>query len=244
MRDRGPPAGPAHAGPLAAAVILADGDAGPESDEPRAFVRVLGRSLLELCVDTLDACPGIHGFVVIAPAGMEDRAAEAARTSAKFLAAVPGRRTSRESVAAGVEVLPPRFEVVVCHDVARPLASPELFAAVLRALDGADAAVPELPVGDTVKRVDAGVVRETIPRAGLGVVQTPQGFRREALVAAYRAQLGNPGRPTDDTSLLAPAGFRVATLPGDPANLKLRTPGDLRLVERLMAERLSPGHGR
>ncbi|HEV8681846.1 MAG TPA: 2-C-methyl-D-erythritol 4-phosphate cytidylyltransferase [Actinomycetota bacterium] len=244
MSEGGAPGRSADVGPRAAAVILADGKAGTASEEPRAFASVFGRNLLGICVETVDVCPEIQGFVVVAPAGLEDRAADFARDSAKFLAAVPGRSTSRESVAVGVEALPPRFDVVLVHDVARPLASPGLFAAVLRALEGADAAVPQFPVGDTVKRVEGGVVRETIPREGLGAIQTPQGFRRHALMTLSGAEMGSPEGAPLDVSFLAAAGLRVATVRGEPANLQVRAPEDLRFVERLLAEAVSRGHGR
>jgi 2-C-methyl-D-erythritol 4-phosphate cytidylyltransferase len=174
---------------------------------------------------------------------MEDRAVESARSSPKFLTTVPEGATTQDSVTAGVLALPPRFEAVVVHNVSRPLASPGLFAAVLRALEGADAAIPQFPVGDTVKRVEAGVVRETIPREGLGAIQTPQGFRRQALMTLSGAEMGSPGGAPLDVSFLAAGGLRVATVLGEPANLEVRTPEDLRFVERLLAEAVSRGHG-
>jgi 2-C-methyl-D-erythritol 4-phosphate cytidylyltransferase len=233
--------GTSAVGSRVGAVVLADGEI---AGEPSAFVRVLDRTLLELCAETLDACPEIQEFVVVAPPGVEDRAAEVAGASTKFLAAVEGRPTRHESVASGVDALPLQVQVVLCHDVARPLAWPELFGDVIRALDGADAALPQVPVGDTVKRVADGLVQQTVPREGLGMLQTPQAFRRQALVAATRNQTGDREAPTDVASFPIPAGFRVATVPGDPANFAVRSPRELRLAERLLAERLSRRDGR
>jgi 2-C-methyl-D-erythritol 4-phosphate cytidylyltransferase/2-C-methyl-D-erythritol 2,4-cyclodiphosphate synthase len=225
-------------------VLIADEEPGPVSGEPRAFVEVLGRSLLGICAETLNRCPEVQGFVVVAPARMEPRAAEFVRASAKFLGTVAGVPDAWGSVVAGVEALPPGFERVVVHDVARPLASPDLFSAVLRALDGADAAVPQLPSGDTVKRVDGNVIRETIPREGLVVVQTPQGYRRQALLAATGMQTGNPGGWAGEVTILATAGFRVTMIPGEPANLEVRTADDIRFVERVLVQTAGRGHGR
>jgi 2-C-methyl-D-erythritol 4-phosphate cytidylyltransferase / 2-C-methyl-D-erythritol 2,4-cyclodiphosphate synthase len=237
----GPSGGPAAARPAPAAVILTAAGEGPE--EPWAFAEVLGRTLLGLCAETVDGCPGIEGFVVVAPAGMEDRVAGATRSSGKFLAAVRGGSTAIESLAPGIAALPPRFEAVVWHDAGRPLASRELFTAVLRALDGADVAVPQVPVGDTVKRVDGGVVGETIPRDGLAVLQSPQAFRREALAAVIHAR-GEDQQPAKGALLSAATGLRVATVPGDPGNVPVRTLRDVRLVEELLAGRLSRSDGR
>jgi 2-C-methyl-D-erythritol 4-phosphate cytidylyltransferase len=228
----------------AGAVLLADGGAAWASSEPRAFARVGARTLLELCAETLDRCDEIEGFVVVVPAGIEGRAAEAARGSPKFLGVVLGGRSRRESVTAGVAALPSRFDVVACHDVARPLASPELFAAVLGALERADAVVPRAPVGDTVKRVEDGVVEATVPRSGLWTLQTPRGFRREALVATYRDGDGKVAKATDELWSLQMAGFRVLTVAGESTNIRVSSPLDLQLVGALLAERRAREDGR
>jgi 2-C-methyl-D-erythritol 4-phosphate cytidylyltransferase len=123
--------------------------------------------------------------------------------------------------------------VVICHDVARPLASAALFDAVLDGLAGADGAVPSTPVADTVKRVDDGVVVETVHRDGLVMVQTPQAFTREALTAAHRAAEADGYTATDDAALLERVGFRVAVVPGDPANIKITRPEDLLVASAL-----------
>ncbi|MGH2683200.1 MAG: IspD/TarI family cytidylyltransferase [Actinomycetota bacterium] len=240
MGKAGPSGGPAAARSAPAAVILTA--AGRGSDEPWGFAQVLGRTLLGLCAETVDGCPGIEGFVVVVPAGMEDRAAGATRSSGKFLAAVRGGSTALESLIPGIAALPRRFEAVVWHDADRPLASRELFAAVLGALEDADVAVPQVPVGDTVKRVDGGVVGETIPRDGLAVLQTPQAFRREALAAVVGAG-GGARQPANWDLLGAATGLRVATIPGDPGDVPVRTLRDLRLVEELLAGRLSRSDG-
>jgi 2-C-methyl-D-erythritol 4-phosphate cytidylyltransferase len=104
---------------------------------------------------------------------------------------------------------------------------------VLDGLAGADGSVPSLPVADTVKRVDDGMVAETVARDGLVLVQTPQAFRREALTAAHQAAEADGFVTTDDAALLERAGFRVAVVPGDPANIKITRPEDLRVASAL-----------
>lgn len=200
---------------------------------PKAFADLAGRSLLGHAVAVVEACQEVEGYVVTVPRGWEARAAEIAGGSAKLLAMVEGGETRQESVRAALRALPGEFTAVVCHDVARPLASPRLFVAVVAALADADGAVPAVPVPDTVKRVDDGRVTETLPRDGLMLVQTPQAFRRAPLEAAHRAASDDDFQATDDAALLERAGYDVAVVPGDPINLKVTWPEDLRLASLL-----------
>jgi 2-C-methyl-D-erythritol 4-phosphate cytidylyltransferase len=154
---------------------------------------------------------------------------------------VAGGATRAASVRAGLEALGADAEVVVVHDAARPLARPQLFKAVLSALDGADVAgaICAVPVTDTIKRVvarpsgdhgEASVV-ETLDRSDLVAVQTPQAFSVEVL---RRAHCGDPDA-TDDAALVEALGLTVSVVPGDPDNLKLTTPADLARAELLAA---------
>ncbi|MHB8340153.1 MAG: IspD/TarI family cytidylyltransferase, partial [Mycobacteriales bacterium] len=130
------------------------------------------------------------------------------------------------------------------HDAARPLVPAGLVEAVVAAVRaGADAAVPGLPMADTVKSVDTdGWVVATLARDGLRSVQTPQAFRWAALAAAHaRAGSGSAPEATDDAALVEAAGGRVRVVAGDPLALKVTTPTDLRLAEALLS---GAAHGR
>jgi 2-C-methyl-D-erythritol 4-phosphate cytidylyltransferase len=123
--------------------------------------------------------------------------------------------------------VPDDADVVVVHDAARPNASAALWRAVVDAvLAGADAAVPALPVTDTLKRVDGAVVVGTVARDGLVGVQTPQAFGAGVLRAAH----ATGGSATDDAALVEAAGGRVVVVPGERANLKITEPADLALA--------------
>jgi 2-C-methyl-D-erythritol 4-phosphate cytidylyltransferase len=131
-------------------------------------------------------------------------------------------------------VVPASAAVVVVHDAARPCASPALFDAVVAAVRaGADAAVPGLPIADTVKRVDGDRITETLARSELVAVQTPQAFAAAALRAAHEGG----GDATDDAALVEAAGGRAVVVPGEPGNLKITRPDDLRVAGALAAER-------
>lgn len=127
-------------------------------------------------------------------------------------------------------------DVVVVHDAARPSASPELFASVVKAVaNGADAAIPGLVLTDTVKRVsqkgDQVVVTETLAREELVGVQTPQAFRRDVL---ERAHAGGD-EATDDAGLVEAIGAVVVVVPGESTNVKITQPGDLAALNGRLA---------
>lgn len=201
---------------------------------PKAFADLAGRPLLEYAVAAVDECGEVDGYVVAVPQGWEARAEEIAARSPKHVATVSGAETRQGSVRAALGALPGAYTAVVCHDVARPLASQALFQAVVAALADADGAVPAVPVPDTVKRVEEGRVTETLSRDGLMLIQTPQAFRRAPLEASHRAASDDGFLGTDDAALLERAGYRVATVPGDPINLKVTSPQDLQVAAVLV----------
>jgi 2-C-methyl-D-erythritol 4-phosphate cytidylyltransferase len=146
---------------------------------------------------------------------------------------VPGGASRQLSVAAALAAADQGLGIVLVHDAARALAPAALIervAAAVRA--GSPAVIPVLPVVDTIKQVDdAGRVLGTVDRAVLRVVQTPQGFRRDVLVAAHAAAVDEH---TGDAGLAEKLGIPVQTVPGDEAALKITRPLDLELAERLL----------
>jgi 2-C-methyl-D-erythritol 4-phosphate cytidylyltransferase len=130
-------------------------------------------------------------------------------------------------VRAALAAVPLDADVIVVHDAARPLASPMLFAAVIAAVRaGADAAVPGLPVSDTLKRVAGDLVIETVPREGLVAVQTPQAFGATALRRAHE----RGGDASDDAMLVEQGGGVVRVVAGEIRNLKITVPDDLEVA--------------
>jgi 2-C-methyl-D-erythritol 4-phosphate cytidylyltransferase/2-C-methyl-D-erythritol 2,4-cyclodiphosphate synthase len=154
---------------------------------------------------------------------------EQAASGLVLLPAVPGGATRQASVRAGMEALAAqRPDLVLVHDAARPFASPGLVTRAIAAARASGAAVPTLPVADTVKTVDAsGHVSGTLDRAQLRLVQTPQAFAFAPLMDAHRRALA-AGREdfTDDAALAEWAGLKVATFEGEAGNIKLTTAGD------------------
>lgn len=142
-------------------------------------------------------------------------------------AVVAGGATRSASVRAGLAAVPPEAAVVLVHDAARPLAPAEVWHRVIDAVRaGADAAVPAVPVTDTLRAVGGG----TVDRSRLVAVQTPQGFRAAALRAAH----ADGGEATDDAALVEAAGGMVALVDGHPAAAKLTTPQDRTVLEAFL----------
>jgi 2-C-methyl-D-erythritol 4-phosphate cytidylyltransferase len=149
---------------------------------------------------------------------------------------VTGGESRADSVRAGLAGCADA-QIVVVHDAARPLASAQLFAAVVAAVRaGADGAVPGLKVTDTVKRVSAegadAVVSATLSREDLVTVQTPQAFRYDVLVSAHTGRAD----ATDDAALVEAAGGRVVVVEGEEHNLKITGPNDVARAEALMED--------
>ena len=203
------------------------------ADRPKAFLPLAGRPLLAYAVASVEACDRVSGFIVVAPEGRENEARDLA-ADGKLLGVVPGAPTRQESARRGLEAVPAGVDAVLIHDVARPLATPWLFVRVVEGLASADAVVPAVPVADTVKRVQEGRVIETLDRESLMLAQTPQGFRREALEAAYRVADEGSHEATDDAVLVERAGLRVMVVPGDASNIKITGPSDLLVAEALL----------
>ena len=143
---------------------------------------------------------------------------------------VGGGSTRSESVRAGLAVVPEGVGVIVVHDAVRPLADPDLFERVVAAVEaGADAAVPAVPVPDTVRKTGGG----TLDRAELVLVQTPQAFAAAQLRRAHR----DAPEATDDASLVEAVGGSVTVVEGDAHNLKITRPDDLVVAAALIRRR-------
>jgi 2-C-methyl-D-erythritol 4-phosphate cytidylyltransferase len=202
------------------------------ADRPKAFARLGDLPLLAESLRRLDDSPLVDGIVVVVPADWEEPAILLAEElgASKVTACVPGGETRSASVRAGLAELPDDADIVLVHDAARPVLPAEVVGRLLEALaEGFDGAVPVLPAADTVKRVQDGVVVETLVRDELAVVQTPQAF-----VAAVLREAAD-GEGSDCASLVEARGGRVKAVAGDPRLLKVTTPADLERVAAWLA---------
>lgn len=222
--------------PRVAVIVVAAGSGQRlGAGRPKAFVGLDAHTVLRHALLGVFAAPPAQ-VVVVAPADRVGDALTEAWTVAgdrrDLVSVVAGGATRQESVAAGLEAVWPDADWVLVHDAARALTPPAVFARVIAALEsGKDAVLPVLPVVDTVKRVAGDVVSEAVDRSDLAAAQTPQGFRRAVLDAAYAAAAAEH---TDDAALVQSMGTSVWTVPGDERSFKITTPGDLDRARALL----------
>ena len=215
-------------GVVAAVVVAAGRGFRAGSEGPKQYREIGGEPVIRSSLKGLAGHPGI---AMVQPVIHRDDAGlfQAAAAGLDVLEPVFGGATRQASVRAGLEALSPRRpDLVLVHDAARPFASAALIARGIAAARACGAAIPALPIADTVKTVDpSGAVTGTIERAQLRLVQTPQAFTFATLLAAHRrARAAGREDFTDDAALAEWAGIKVGTFEGEAANVKLTTADD------------------
>ena len=254
------PASPAA--PTVAVVVVAAGSGSRLGHaEPKAFVLLHRRPLLDHALDSIFGMNETVQIIVVAPgdrvadartiavqaaarhaapasSGRRAEAAGVARDLAGTVTVVSGGRTRQESVDHGLGALLPSIDVVLVHDAARALTPAALCDGVAAAVRATGhGIIPGLPVVDTIKRVAAsGTILGTVDRSELSAVQTPQGFPRAMLEAsrAWAVQHGRFEALTDDAALVADAGHPVTVIAGHPLAFKITTPEDLERADLLL----------
>ena len=203
---------------------------------PKQYLPLGGQSVLRHAVTAFARHPGVAGVQVVIRD--EDRAVyDRAMADLTILPPAAGGAERQDSVRLGLEALAAHAPArVLIHDGARPFPGAALIDRVIAALDRAPAAIPALPLGDTIKRVADGVIRETVDRAQLWRAQTPQGFDFPAILAAHRAAAGHV--LTDDAAVAEASGMMPIVVAGNEDNLKVTTEHDLAAAERRLASRL------
>lgn len=214
------------------AIVVAAGRSTRMGGPDKLAAPIAGRPLLAWTLDAIAAAPGVERIVVVTAPDRVAGIAASPWLPEVVSAVVAGGERRQESVYNGFLALdgsePDEARVILVHDGARPLVSPGLVSRVASAAARHGAAIPILPVAETLKRVDGDFVGATVDRAGLGAAQTPQGVRRGILRAAYaRFPAAGPETWTDEASLLEAIGVPVRVVVGDPLNRKVTVPNDL-----------------
>ena len=188
---------------------------------PKSLVKLIDKTLLEHAVANL--APVAQLLIVTAPAGYE---AEYKKLLGEEVEVITGGVLRSDSIRIAIAKIPNNYEYVLVHDAARALASTRLASEVINQLiRGQQAVIPTLEVIDTIKEVDnQGYVRNTLNRAALKIVQTPQGFNRSVLERAHLASED----ATDDAALVEALGIKVKTIAGEDQAFKITTKGDIK----------------
>lgn len=222
-------------------IVVAAGRGARVGGIPKQFRELAGVPVLLRSLRPFTSRADVACTVVVLPA-------EAAAAPPEWLAPlagdrlrlVPGGAERGDSVRAGLAALAPACQVVLVHDAARPLVSPETISAVIALARQGVGAVAAVPLGDTLKQVSDGaapyLVERTVPRAGLWRAQTPQGFPRALLERAAALAHASGVQGTDDAELVERIGGTVRVVPDRASNLKLTTPDDFALAAALLEE--------
>jgi 2-C-methyl-D-erythritol 4-phosphate cytidylyltransferase / 2-C-methyl-D-erythritol 2,4-cyclodiphosphate synthase len=223
--------------PDADAIVVAAGASRRMEGRDKLMLPLAGRPLLAWTLDALAAARSVRRLILVAAEERLDELAALPWVRAHSPVLVAGGARRQESVAAGLAEA--KASVALVHDGARPLVTPRLADRVALGAARHGAAIPVLPVAETLKRVAGGRVTETVSREALATAQTPQGARRELLAAAFAAHpAAGEETFTDEASLLEAHGTAVAVVPGERANIKVTEPADLAYAEVLLAARL------
>jgi 2-C-methyl-D-erythritol 4-phosphate cytidylyltransferase/2-C-methyl-D-erythritol 2,4-cyclodiphosphate synthase len=238
--------------PFADAIVVAAGASSRMGGVDKLDHEVAGLPLLAHAVRAIAAAPEVRGIVIVTSGDRVERIRSAGWLPSSVVAVVAGGARRQESVAAGLDALERLVDadagtadraversgdpVVLVHDGARPLVDPALVSRIASAAAIHGAAIPVVPLAETLKRVDGERVVGTVERAGLATAQTPQGVRRSILRDAFRRYPADgPETWTDEAALLEACRIAVHALPGDPSNLKVTLPGDLARVDAILA---------
>ena len=206
-------------------------------DRPKQFLTIAGVPMLLRAIRPFAQHPEVAHIVAVLPPGDAAQVPDwLAPHVGDRLSVVAGGAQRTDSVAAGLAALPAACSCILVHDAARPFITASLIHRVVVEARAGHAVIPVLPVTDTIKQVsssEATRVEQTVAREGLRRAQTPQGFPRATLEAAFDHARRQGLAGTDDASLVEQMGKPVHTVPGDAWNVKVTTVEDLELAEFL-----------
>ena len=218
------------------AVIVAAGTASRMGGIDKVMAQLGGEPMILRTVRTFCECDAIKEVVVVTRPDLILPISDLCSGMEKVIAVVAGGASRQESVNLGLNALSKKVKLAAIQDGARPLVTWQLIDRVVRAANTYSAAAPAIPVKDTIKVVQGGIVKETPDRKTLQAVQTPQVFDFDLLRGALKKAKEDEAEVTDDCSAVERLGMSVKIVEGDERNLKVTTPMDLKIAEMLLEE--------
>ena len=218
-----------------AGILLAAGSSTRMGGSDKLLMQVAGMPAIARSFSVFEQCNAVCCIAVVTNSNNHSRISGAlpSNSSGKRVVMSDGGEARRDSVMAGIKALDANncdAKMIAVHDGARPLATVSLLLSGMKAAEAVGAATPVIPISDSLKRVQHGLVVATVDRDGLFATQTPQVFKREVLKSAHEAVSSDV---KDDAEIVELAGGLVSTFPGDAANIKLTTPSDVVLANSL-----------
>jgi 2-C-methyl-D-erythritol 4-phosphate cytidylyltransferase len=216
-------------------VILVAGGYGKRFGRAKQFSLLRGKTVLDWSLEKFNRHESITQIVLVLPKGFQDQKIK--NTYSKIQEITEGGETRQESVASGFKclALKPK-DVVLVHDAARPLFSMGLVDRIISAVIKTGAAVPLIPVEDTVKEMKGSWVLRTVERTNLFLAQTPQGFLFHLLQKTLKEASDKNWKATDEAALVELIQEQVTGVPGEKSNIKITNPIDLRIAEALIED--------
>jgi len=215
------------------AIILAAGQGRRlKAARPKPLVRIGAKPAIIYSLSVLNKHPQIDEIVVVLNAGNYQQTIKAIKSCSfkKIKSFILGGRRRQDSVYCGLKVVSANTNWVLIHDSARPFIDHESITKVILAAKKTGAAILGVPVKATIKSIKSqGVVERTIDRTNLWEIQTPQVFKKELILRAYKAY--SKKNVTDDAALVEKLGKKVKIVLGSYKNIKITTPEDLSLAE-------------
>ena len=218
------------------AVIVAAGSASRMGGIDKVMAELRGEPMIVHTVRAFQTCDAIAEIVIVTRPDLILPITNLCKGFDKVQAVVVGGSSRQESVSLGMNALSDKCELAAIQDGARPLVTWQLIDRVVRAAHAYHAAIPVIPVKDTIKVCNSALVVSTPDRATLRAVQTPQVFDFDLLRGALKKAAEDGAEVTDDCSAVERLGMSVKTVEGDERNLKVTTPFDLKIAEMLMEE--------
>ena len=218
------------------AVIVAAGNASRMEGIDKVMAELGGEPMIARTVRTFQNCDAIREIVVVTRPDLLTAVMGLCKNFDKVKAVVSGGKDRAESVSLGMNALSDKVKLVAVQDGARPLITWQVIDRVVRAANTYGAAAPAIPVKDTIKEVDGGLVTATPDRSRLQAVQTPQVFDFDLLRGALKKAKQDGAAITDDCSAVERLGFKVKSVEGDERNIKVTTPLDLKIAELFLEE--------
>ena len=218
------------------AVIVAAGSASRMGGIDKVMAELKGEPMVLRTVRAFQQSDVIRSVVIVTRPDLVETISGLCQGMDKVCGVVEGGSSRQASVAAGLKALPQGTKLVAVHDAARPLISQAVIDRTVRAAHTYGAAAPAIPVKDTVKVVNGGIVSATPDRSKLRAVQTPQVFDLELLKGALEKARKDNAEVTDDCSAVERLGMSVKIVEGDEQNLKVTTPMDLQIARLILEE--------
>jgi len=204
---------------------------------PKQFIEIKKKPLLVYTVENFEKCELIDEIMLVVPeeyVGLSSYQIVDVFNFRKIRKIISGGKERRDSVYKALLSLPGNTDIVTIHDGVRPFISPEKIIKSIEMCKEDKAVILALPINETVKRVEDRFVITTLDREKLWVAQTPQTFEYKLILEAYKKAIEAGFIGTDDSSLVERLGFKVKVLEGEYENIKITTPEDLALAERMI----------